>query len=72
MCEGLIDYSNKSAPQFQCLNTTEVDFLLQKHFWTGVQVVKAAVLHMVFQGPKLMAASKSALGVSTQASLGRM
>ena len=25
-------------------------------------MVKAAVLHMVFQGPKLMAASKSALG----------
>lgn len=67
----MIDYSNKSAPQFQCLNTTEVYFLLQRHFWTGVQMVKAAVLHMVFQGPKLMAASKTALGVSTQASLGR-
>lgn len=67
----MTDDSNKAAPPFQCLSATEVYFLLQRHFWTGVPMVKAAVLHMVFQGPKLMAASKTALGVSTQASLGR-
>lgn len=44
---------------------------LQEQFWGGVQIVKAAVLHVAIQGPRLMAASKIALGVNIPASQGK-
>lgn len=59
----MLGYSHKWAPTFQCLNTIEVYFLLHERFWASVQIVKAAVLHVVIQGPGLTAASKIALGV---------
>lgn len=44
---------------------------LQEQFWSGVQIVRAAVLHVAIQGPKLIAPSKIALGVKIPASQGK-